>query len=64
MDKDKLNIISPFGPSIVKVKIPEKIIKSSHDHDHSKDKKTTSPKKKAKSEGKKPNKIHQNQAKS
>ena len=32
MDKDKLNIISPFGPSIAKVKIPEKIIKTLNDH--------------------------------
>ena len=32
MDEDKLNIISPFGPSIAKVKIPDKIIKSLNDH--------------------------------
>ena len=32
MGEDKLNIISPFGPSIAKVKIPEKIIKSLNDH--------------------------------
>ena len=32
MDEDKLNIISPFGPSIAKVKIPEKIIKTLNDH--------------------------------
>ena len=32
MDEDKLNIISPFGPSIAKVKIPEKIIKILNDH--------------------------------
>ena len=32
MDDYKLNIISPFGPSIAKVKIPEKIIKSLNDH--------------------------------
>ena len=29
---DKLNILSPFGPSIAKVKIPEKILKSLNDH--------------------------------
>ena len=32
MDEGKLNIISPFGPSIAKVKIPEKIIKTLNDH--------------------------------
>ena len=32
MDENKLNIISPFGPSIAKVKIPEKIIKTLNDH--------------------------------
>ena len=32
MDEDKLNIISPFGPSIAKVKIPEQIIKTLNDH--------------------------------
>ena len=32
MDEKKLNIISPFGPSIAKVKIPDKIIKSLNDH--------------------------------
>ena len=32
MDDYKLNVISPFGPSIAKVKIPEKIIKSLNDH--------------------------------
>ena len=32
MDDYKLNTISPFGPSIAKVKIPEKIIKSLNDH--------------------------------
>ena len=32
MDEDKLNIITPFGPSVVKVKIPEKIIKTINDH--------------------------------
>ena len=32
MDKNKLNVISPFGPSIAKVKIPDKIIKSLNDH--------------------------------
>lgn len=32
MGDDKLNIINPFGPSIAKVKIPEKIIKSLNDH--------------------------------
>ena len=29
---DKLNILSPFGPSIAKIKIPEKIIKTLNDH--------------------------------
>ena len=32
MDEDKLIITSPFGPSIAKVKIPEKIIKTLNDH--------------------------------
>ena len=32
MNENKLNIITPFGPSIVKVKIPDKIIKSLNDH--------------------------------
>ena len=32
MGDDKLNIITPFGPSIAKVKIPEKIIKTINDH--------------------------------
>ena len=32
MDENKLNVISPFGPSIAKVKIPDKIIKSLNDH--------------------------------
>ena len=32
MDEGKLNIISPFGPSIAKVKIPDKIIKTINDH--------------------------------
>ena len=32
MGDDKLNIINPFGPSIAKVKIPEKIIKSLNDY--------------------------------
>ena len=32
MGDDKLDIITPFGPSIAKVKIPEKIIKSLNDH--------------------------------
>ena len=32
MDENKLNIISPFGPSIAKIKIPEKIIKTLNDH--------------------------------
>ena len=32
MDDYKLNIITPFGPSIAKVKIPDKIIKSLNDH--------------------------------
>ena len=32
MDENKLNIISPFGKSIAKVKIPEKIIKTLNDH--------------------------------
>ena len=30
--EDKLNILSPFGPSIAKIKIPEKIIKTLNDH--------------------------------
>jgi len=32
MDENKLNVISPFGPSIAKIKIPDKIIKSLNDH--------------------------------
>ena len=32
MDKNKLQILAPFGPSIAKVKIPEKIIKTLNDH--------------------------------
>ena len=32
MGENKLNIINPFGPSIAKVKIPDKIIKSLNDH--------------------------------
>jgi len=32
MDENKLQILSPFGPSIAKVKIPEKIIKTLNDH--------------------------------
>ena len=32
MDKNKLNVISPFGPSIAKVKIPDKIIKLLNNH--------------------------------
>ena len=32
MNEDKLNIITPFGPSIAKVKIPDKIIKTINDH--------------------------------
>ena len=32
MNEKKLNIINPFGPSIAKVKIPDKIIKSLNDH--------------------------------
>jgi len=32
MEESKLDIISPFGPSIAKVKIPEKIIKTLNDH--------------------------------
>ena len=32
MDENKLQIISPFGPSIAKVQIPEKIIKILNDH--------------------------------
>ena len=32
MGEEKLNIINPFGPSIAKVKIPDKIIKSLNDH--------------------------------
>ena len=32
MDEDKMNVITPFGPSIAKVKIPDKIIKSLNDH--------------------------------
>ena len=32
MDEHKLKILTPFGPSIAKVKIPEKIIKTLNDH--------------------------------
>ena len=32
MGEEKWNIINPFGPSIAKVKIPDKIIKSLNDH--------------------------------
>ena len=32
MSEDKLELITPFGPSIAKVKIPEKIIKTLNDH--------------------------------
>ena len=32
MDENKLQILTPFGPSIAKVKIPEKIIKTINDH--------------------------------
>ncbi len=32
MDDYKLNVISPFGPTVAKVKIPEKIMKSLNDH--------------------------------
>ena len=32
MEENKLRIISPFGPSIAKVKIPEKIIKLLNNH--------------------------------
>jgi len=32
MNEDKLQLISPFGPCIAKVKIPEKIIKTLNDH--------------------------------
>tara|TARA_B100001175_G_scaffold230104_1_gene196703 strand:- start:43 stop:675 length:633 start_codon:yes stop_codon:yes gene_type:complete len=32
MNDHKLNLISPFGPTIAKVKIPEKIIKYINDH--------------------------------
>ena len=32
MDENKLQLITPFGPSIAKVKIPEKIIKILNDH--------------------------------
>jgi hypothetical protein len=32
MDDYKLNVISPFGPKIVKVEIPEKILKILNDH--------------------------------
>ena len=32
MGEEKLNIINPFGPSIAKVKIPDKIIKSLNAH--------------------------------
>ena len=31
MDEDKLNIIKPFGPTVAKVKIPEKIINALND---------------------------------
>jgi len=32
MDENKLNIIKPFGPTIAKVKMPEKIINALNDH--------------------------------
>jgi len=32
MDESKLQLITPFGPSIAKVKIPDKIIKTLNDH--------------------------------
>ena len=32
MSEDKLQLITPFGPCIAKVKIPEKIIKTLNDH--------------------------------
>ena len=32
MSEDRLQLITPFGPSIAKVKIPEKILKSLNDH--------------------------------
>ena len=32
MDKNKLQILTPFGPSIAKIKIPEQIIKTLNDH--------------------------------
>ena len=32
MDESKLQLITPFGPSIAKVKIPDKIIKTINDH--------------------------------
>ena len=32
MDESKLQLITPFGPSIAKVKIPEQIIKTLNDH--------------------------------
>jgi len=32
MSEDKLKLITPFGPCIAKVKIPEKIIKTLNDH--------------------------------
>ena len=32
MNEDKIKIYKPFGPSIAKVKIPEKIIKTLNDH--------------------------------
>ena len=32
MDDDKLNVISPFGPKIAKVQIPEKVLKILNDH--------------------------------
>jgi len=32
MDDDKLDVISPFGPKIAKVQIPEKVLKILNDH--------------------------------
>ena len=32
MNEDKLQILNPFGPSIAKVKIPDKIVKTLNDH--------------------------------
>ena len=32
MSEDRLQLITPFGPSIAKVKIPEKILKTLNDH--------------------------------